>query len=111
MVQFLALLLLAPCLAVLGWLYWLYARRGANNGIAARFDAGVLVAAVVIAIICCAIAWRLTIGHAGPIWKQVATPLATYAGFNIVLLVGLLRHWFTAGHPETRPAPESSRTP
>ena len=93
MARFVALLLLGPCLAVLGWLYWLYVRRRATNGVPARLDVSVLVAAVLVAIVSCGIAWQLTLGHGGPIWKQVATPLATYAGFNVVLLCGLLWHW------------------
>lgn len=93
MAQFIALLLIGPWLAVLGWLYWLYVRRRAANGVPARFDAAVVVAAVVVTIACTALGYQAALGHAGRIWKQVAAPLAAYAGFNLVLLVGLLWHW------------------
>jgi hypothetical protein len=42
MARFVALLLIGPWLLVLGWLYWLYVRRRAANGVSARFDIGVL---------------------------------------------------------------------
>ena len=90
--RFLAILLLAPWLAVLGWLYWLYVRRthGAHTGAGA--DVLVLVCSVIAAIACTEIAYAMETGIAGPIWKQVAAALACYAGFSAVLLIGLLRH-------------------
>ncbi|MGH8233497.1 MAG: hypothetical protein ACREPU_04785 [Rhodanobacteraceae bacterium] len=94
MTRFIALLLLAPCLAVLGWLYWLYVRRRAANGVSAGFDAGVLVAAALTSIACCGIFYDLDYGRVGPIWKQVAAVLATWAGFNVVLLYGLALHYW-----------------
>ena len=93
MARFVALLLIGPWLIVLGWLYWLYARRRASNGISARFDVGVLVAAAIATIACTALGYEAALGHGGAIWKQVAAALAAYAGFNAVLLFGLLRHW------------------
>ena len=93
MSRFIALLLIGPWLVVLGWLYWLYARRRAANGIPARFDAGVLVAAGLATIACTAIGYAAASGHGGPIWKQAAAALGAYAGFNAVVLFGLLRHW------------------
>ena len=88
--RFLALLLLGPWLLVLGWLYWWHARRGGSEH--ARFDILVLVAAALAAIACAEAAYAITYGIAGPIWKQVAAALAAYAGFSVVLCVGLLRH-------------------
>ena len=93
MARFIALLLIGPWLAVLGWLYWLYVRRRAANGVSAGFDVGVLLVAAVATIACTAIGYQAALGHGGPIWKQVAAPLAAYAGFNAVLLFGLLWHW------------------
>lgn len=89
MARFIALLLIGPWLAVLAWLYWLYVRR--SNGIP-RSDAFILLAAFAAAILGTAIGWQAAFGHAGPIWKQVAAALGAYAGFNVVLLAGLLRH-------------------
>ena len=94
MVRFIALLLIGPWLAVLGWLYWLYVRRRAANGVPAGFDVGVLLVAAIATIACTSIGYQAALGHGGPIWKQIAAPLAAYAGFNVVLLVGLLSHWW-----------------
>ena len=96
MARFVALLLIGPWLIVLGWLYWLYVRRRAGDGIPARFDAGVLAVAAVMTIACTAIGYEAALGHGGAIWKQVAAALAAYAGFNAVLLFGLLRHWLAS---------------
>jgi hypothetical protein len=90
---FVALLLIGPWLAVLGWLYWLYVRRRVPNGIPAGFDAGVLVIAAAATIACTLAGYQAALGHGGPIWKQVAAALGAYAGFNAVLLFGLARHW------------------
>ena len=47
MARFMALLLIGPWLIVLGWLYWLYVRKRAANGVSAGFDVGVLIASAV----------------------------------------------------------------
>lgn len=103
MAQFIALLLIGPWLAVLGWLYWLYVRRRAANGVPASFDVGVLVVAALATIASTSFGYQVALGHGGPIWKQVAAALAAYAGFNVVVLFGLLRHWLARGR--TIPAP------
>ncbi|HET9819764.1 MAG TPA: hypothetical protein VFP92_11430 [Rhodanobacteraceae bacterium] len=95
--QFVALLLIGPWLVVLGWLYWLYVRRRAANGVSARFDVVVLVIAALATIACAAFGYQAALGHGGPIWKQVAAALGAYAGFNFVMLFGLLRHWLARG--------------
>lgn len=96
--RFLAILLLAPWLAVLGWLYWLYVRRVHGAYTHARTDALLLMLAVIAAIVCAEVAYALETGIAGAIWKQVAAALACYAGFSAVLLTGLLRHaWLRRG--------------
>ncbi len=107
MARFIALLLIGPWLIVLGWLYWLYVRRRAAHGVSARFDAGVLVIAALATVASTAFGYQLALGHGGPIWKQVAAALAAYAGFNVVVLFGLLRHWASRG---TREMPGASRT-
>lgn len=93
MTRFIALLLIGPWLIVLGSLYWLYVRRRAANGISARFDVGVLIVSAIATVACTAIGYEAALGHGGAIWKQVAAALAAYAGFNLVILFGLLRHW------------------
>lgn len=93
MARFIALLLIGPWLIVLSWLYWLYARKRAANGIPARFDIGVLIVSAVATVACTAIGYQAALGHGGPIWKHVAAALGAYAGFNLVILFGLLRHW------------------
>jgi hypothetical protein len=90
MARFIALLLIGPWLVVLGWLYWLYARRRAAQGVSARFDIGVLVIAALVTIAGSALGYQAALGHGGAIWKQVAAALAAYAGFTIVVLFGLL---------------------
>ncbi|HEY3519584.1 MAG TPA: hypothetical protein VGK80_00920 [Rhodanobacteraceae bacterium] len=90
--RFLAVLLLAPWLAALGWLYWLYVRRVHGAHTRARTDAALLIAAFIAAIAWAELAYVIETGIAGAIWKQVAAALACYAGFSTVLLIGLLRH-------------------
>lgn len=93
MARFLALLLIGPWLAVLAWLYWLYVRKLHATPALARRDAIIIIAAFAAAILGTAIGWQAALGHAGAIWKQVAAALGAYAGFNLVLAYGLLRHW------------------
>lgn len=93
MARFLALFLIAPCLIVLGWLYWLYVRRRAANGVPARFDALILVVAAMLAVVGATIAYEAAAGHGDAIWKQLIAPVGAYAGFNLALFAGLARHW------------------
>jgi hypothetical protein len=93
MARFIALLLIGPWLIVLGWLYWLYVRKRAANGVAAGFDVGVLIVSAVATVGCTAIGYEAALGHGGPIWKHVAAALGAYAGFNLVILFGLWWHW------------------
>ena len=97
MVRFVALLLIGPWLIVLGGLYWLYVRKRAAHGISAGFDVGVLIAAAVATIACTMIGYEAALGHGGAIWKQVAAALGAYAGFNLIILFGLMWHWANRG--------------
>lgn len=103
MARFVALLLIGPWLLVLGWLYWLYVRRLVANGVSVRFDVGVLAIAALATIASTAFGYQAALGHGGPIWKQVAAALGAYAGFNVVVLFGLLRHWLARGHMTSAP--------
>lgn len=93
MARFIALLLIGPWLAVLAWLYWLYVRKSHATRQQARVDAIIVVAAFAMTIVGTLVGWEAAFGHAGRIWKQVAAALGAYAGFNLVLGIGLLRHW------------------
>jgi Mn2+/Fe2+ NRAMP family transporter len=95
--RFIAMLLIGPWLAVLSWLYWQYARRHTAQRISARFDAVILAVAWLAAVACALAAYQLALGHAGPIWKQVAAAWGAYPGFAVVLFFGLARHR-QAGH-------------
>ena len=88
------LLLNAPPLAVLGWLYW----RFAGNPSARRVDVAALVLACAGAIACSMLAFHLASGHAGAIWKHVAAAVAAYGGFNVVLLADLARRQWSRRH-------------
>ena len=81
------LLLMAPPLAVLGWLYWRFAGHPSTR----RIDAVVLALACAGAICSSTLAFHLATGHGGAIWKHVAAAVAAYGGFNLVLLVDLAR--------------------
>lgn len=106
MARFIALLLIGPWLGVLAWLYWMYVRRRAANGIPAHFDVAVLVIAALATIASTAFGYQAALGHGGPIWKQVAAALGAYAGFTVVMLFGLLWHRLARGH-----MPSASRRP
>ncbi len=104
MARFIALLLIGPWLVVLGWLYWLYVRRRAANGVTAGFDVGVLIASTLATVACTAIGYEAALGHGGPIWRQAAAALGAYAGFNLVILFGLLRHSLARRRSRAKPA-------
>lgn len=93
MARFVSLLLIGPWLIVLGWLYWLYVRPSHAGRRSARRDACIVMVAFATAIVGAAIAWQAALGHGGPVWKFVASPLGAYLGFNLVLGCGLLLHW------------------
>jgi hypothetical protein len=98
MAAYLALLLFSPWFAILGWAYWKYPRRQVAAGNTRRFDAGVLLAAVLLS----AAAMRWTYGmhfqHAGTMWPQVMATLAGYHAFLAVLVAAwLLRGRLYAG--------------
>lgn len=98
MARFIGLLLIGPWLVVLGFVYWLYVRRRAANGISAGFDAGVLIVAAISTIAFSG--WAFTAGAVvaarpgiDPVWKQMAAAWAAYPAYFIVLFLGLARHW------------------
>lgn len=92
MARLVILLLAGPWLAVLSWLYWLYARRQAH-GVSARFDTLMLLAAWIAAVAIAVTAYQLAEGHSGPIWKQILAAWVAYPAFAVVLFPGLVWHW------------------
>lgn len=103
--RFLALLLLAPILAVLGWMYLHYARSRPRSPAQRRIDAAALWVATLGAVAICLAAYDTVplpgIEHAtglrasGAIWRQVFPPLCGYGVFTGVLFVALgARRWW-----------------
>lgn len=99
--RYLALMLLAPWLIVLGWAYWAYP-KSLPRGVARRgFDALALAAAVVVSIQAALMAYDAVELPAadqfgpksGAIWQQVVPALYGYGAFVAVLAVALIvRH-------------------
>lgn len=103
--RFLALLLLAPILAVLGWMYLHYAKSRPRTPAQRRVDTTALWIATLGAVAICLAAYDTVslpgIEHAtglrasGAIWQQVFPPLCGYGVFTGVLFVALgLRRWW-----------------
>lgn len=96
---YLALLLMAPWLAILGWTYWYFPRRPQPARRRRHFDVAALLVAVSSTIVIALRAYRAhadagrhvdALGrHAGAIWQQVLPALEAYAAFVAVLLVAL----------------------
>lgn len=96
--RYLAILLLAPWLIVLGWAYWAYPKSLVRNATRRSFDVLALVAAIVAAIQSALLAYDSvelpaadTFGpKSGAIWQQVVPALYGYGAFLAVLLVALI---------------------
>jgi hypothetical protein len=96
--RYLALLLLAPVLVVLAWLYWSFPRRPSRRRTSRLFDATVLLLAVLLgaklALLGFDTAPEPTVdefGRAtGDIWRQVLPALYGYGAFSATLALGLL---------------------
>lgn len=96
--RYLALMLLAPWLIVLGWAYWRYPKALLTNITRRSFDVLALLAAVVAAIQSALIAFDAVQLPAadqfgpksGAIWQQVVPALWAYGAFVAVLAVALI---------------------
>jgi hypothetical protein len=96
--RYLALMLLAPWLIVLGWAYWQYPKSLLKNMTRRGFDVLALVAAMVAAIQSALIAFDAVELPAadqfgpksGAIWQQVVPALWGYGAFVAVLVVALI---------------------
>lgn len=103
--RFLALLLLAPILVVLGWMYLRYARARPRSPAQRRIDTAALWGAALGAIAVCIAAYdsvalpglEPVTGEpaSGAIWQQVFPPLCGYGAFTGVLFAALVaRRWW-----------------
>lgn len=105
--RYLAILLLAPWLLVLGWLYWAYPKRLARTSARRAFDV-VALAMVAFATIECAmlgfdqatLPGQSELGHmSGAIWQQVLPALYGYGAFTLGLILALLIRHLVWGRP------------
>ncbi|GAP65184.1 hypothetical protein MBSD_n0473 [Mizugakiibacter sediminis] len=88
--RFLAVLLLAPWLAILGGLYWAFPRRLPRTFARRAFDLAALLIAAAATLSLADAGYSADHGDAGAIWKQVIAALAAYGAFAGVLLAALL---------------------
>ncbi|SEP06259.1 hypothetical protein SAMN02800692_3485 [Luteibacter sp. UNC138MFCol5.1] len=96
--RYLAIMLLAPWLIVLGWAYWAYPKSLPRNITRRSFDVLALLAATVAAIQSAVVAYDAVELPAadefgpksGAIWQQVVPALYGYGAFLAVLLVALI---------------------
>ena len=99
--KLLAVLLLAPWFAVLGWIYW---RTAPAPFAAARgFDLAALAGAVALSVAGMALGLHYDPAGHHPIIREIAAPLIAYKGFLLVLVAA----WFWRRRGS---APSSSAT-
>lgn len=95
--RFLAVILLAPWLLILGWAYWAYPKSLPRIPARRAFDLLALLAAFAVAIGLAAYAFdgSAAVAHSaygrasGAIWQQVMPVLYGYGGFLTVLALAL----------------------
>lgn len=99
--RYLAILLLAPWLLILGWAYWAYPKSLPRTAARRVFDLAALLLAAVAAVWCAVLGFEAAVvpqdnefGRvSGAIWQQVLPALNGYGVFLAVLaLAMLLRH-------------------
>lgn len=99
--RYLAILLLAPWLLILGWAYWAYPKSLPRSAARRWFDVLVLLLAAALSAWLADSAFNAVtvapVGDFGPpsgaIWKQVVPALYGYGAFVAVLAVALLLRW------------------
>lgn len=99
--RFLALLLLAPWLLILGWAYFTYPKSLPRTGGRRLFDGVVLLLALAATVAAAVLGYEAVqvptvaqFGRAsGAIWQQVLPALYGYGACVAVLLVGMLVRW------------------
>ncbi|WP_114241318.1 hypothetical protein [Dyella sp. C9] len=99
--RYLAILMLAPWLLILGWAYWAYPKSLPRTGSRRAFDAAALLLAAFAAVQCASAAFDTAsvpaVGQYGPasgaIWQQVLPALYGYGACVLVLALALIvRH-------------------
>lgn len=96
--RYLALMLLAPWLIVLGWAYWAYPKTLPRTVARRGFDALALVASAVLSVLAALMAYDAVELPAadqfgpksGAIWQQVVPALCGYGAFVAVLALALI---------------------
>jgi len=99
--RYLAILLLAPWLLILGWAYWAYPKNLPRTASRRWFDALALLLAAALSMWLADNAFNAVtvqpVGDFGPpsgaIWKQVVPALYGYGAFVAVLAVAMLLRW------------------
>jgi len=93
---FLGLALFTPTLLIISWLYWTFPRNLPRTLARRRFDAAVLLLSVVFAFALgyVGVAHGHNAAHAAlGGWQMAAPPLYSYAGYSMVMALGLfVRH-------------------
>jgi hypothetical protein len=99
--RYLAILLLAPWLLILGWAYWTYPKSLPRTRVRRSFDLAALLLAAFAAVECASTAFDTanvpTVGQYGPasgaIWQQVLPALYGYGACVLVLVLAMIvRH-------------------
>ncbi|WP_109125229.1 hypothetical protein [Dyella sp. C11] len=96
--RYLAILMLAPWLLILGWAYWSYPKNLAHTRLRRWFDVAALLLAAFAAVECANTAFDTATvpaagqyGHAsGAIWQQVLPALYGYGACVVVLVLALI---------------------
>ncbi|WP_130617573.1 hypothetical protein [Dyella amyloliquefaciens] len=107
--RYLAILLLAPWLLILGWAYWAYPKSLPRTSARRGFDMAALLLAAFAAVECAGAAFDTAsvpaVGQYGPasgaIWQQVLPALYGYGACVVVLVLAMIvRHllWRTRAH-------------
>lgn len=95
MMALLPLLLLAPTLAIIVWLYWAFPRSLPRTAGRRTFDVVALLLAITVAVALgradeVEVVTEALGTHSGAIWSQVLAVLYGYMGFGAVLIVAVL---------------------
>ncbi|MFC5742844.1 hypothetical protein [Dyella tabacisoli] len=100
--RYLAILLLAPWLLILGWAYWAYPKSLPRTSARRVFDFVMLLLAALASVLCAVMGYEAAtvpapVGEFGPssgaIWQQVLPALYGYGACIVVLLVAMIvRH-------------------
>lgn len=96
--RYLAILLLAPWLLILGWAYWAYPKSLPRTSARRVFDFAALLLAAAAAVQCAVLGFDAAtvpeVGQFGPssgaIWQQVLPALYGYGACVVVLVVAML---------------------